>query len=229
MSYQAKRWAAVGLLCVGVVGANFGIIVYFAAHLPDTRQAERIPSIEELVDQLAAPDAAQRRTAAKQLGDRGFESQPALPRLRQMLDDEDRRVRFTAATALWSIDRQAEPMLLALWEAWGKNLGNCELEHGIATIDPEVGQAYLEIKGSLFLWPRLELTLWGLRAQPPTDGAKEKVEQAVMALAQGLQHEHYGVRRMAIFMVPPKTETETASVPVPALTLATAHEDIWIR
>src|SRR5580704_10510753 len=101
MLRRAMRWTAVAVFAVGVVGINVAIVVYHAAQLPDLRQAEGMHSIDDLIQQLADADADRRRLAAKDLCTHGSEARAAAPRLRQLLDDADGRVRVRAATALW--------------------------------------------------------------------------------------------------------------------------------
>jgi HEAT repeat protein len=227
MWHRSIRWTIVGVLAVGFIGGNFAIVVYYTTRPTDPGQAERTPLIDDLVAQLADGNADQRRTAAKQLCDRGPEAQTALPKLHQLLDDEDSRVRITAATAIWVIDRQAEPVLLALWNAWGKHLGNCEMQLALAS-DQDVADALRKVCFSPFALPGFDFAFPGVSIRSP-EGGKVRAEQAVVALAKGLQHEHYGVRRMAAFLLAMNHTPAIFQVAIPELTRAVADEDSWVR
>jgi len=69
-------------------------------------------SVAECVEGLSSSDVADRRSAASALALRGRQAGTALPRLIELLDDED--VRFVALRAIEAIGPEAEPAVPAL-------------------------------------------------------------------------------------------------------------------
>lgn len=121
MTNRQLGWGiAVTLLgALGLGGALVASILWL------NRSAGEEEDVGRLVERLADGDSDRCREAAKALGDIGPDARAALPALRALLGDDDARMRRAAATALWKIDRQAEPLLRALWEDFRKDLADC--------------------------------------------------------------------------------------------------------
>ncbi len=102
--------------------------------------------VDDLVEQLSAPDVARRRTAAQQLGELRGDAARAIPALGMALSDEDREVRRLAAHALGEIGPVARASLPFLISALADEEQSVRLAtaFAIAKIDAE-HRAYVPI------------------------------------------------------------------------------------
>ncbi len=70
------------------------------------------PAVPLLIETLSSRHLSVRRNAPRALARLAPAARGAVPRLRELLADEDAQVRIEAAGALWVIDRQPEPLSL---------------------------------------------------------------------------------------------------------------------
>lgn len=194
-------------------------------------------TVSDWVQQLAAVDATRRREAAKALKEMGPQARAAIPDLRLLLDDKDVSVRITAATALWKIDRQAEPLLLVAWELFGKHsflglTGQGPHPNRVAELDDPavsaaVSDALQEVHTTLV--GTIQFNLFKDPALSMVPASNEDLEAGVAAMAQALENEHAGVRRMAIFAFCFLPVGENSQLAVPALIRSFKDADLWTR
>ncbi len=83
------------------------------------RQPPTTPDASALANQLSASDPAQRRRAARELGQLGPEAATAIPNLLRALGDQDRMVRLHAADAVGKIGERSDEVVKALMQTVG--------------------------------------------------------------------------------------------------------------
>jgi HEAT repeat protein len=197
--------AAIGCALIGAVWFIVGV-------LGEAQRSLQEPDTAALVTQLNSANAEDREQAAEGLRQLGPDAREAVPALTAALRDGDRRVRWTAARALWKVDRQAEPLLLIAAEAMGQDslYGDFHfalLELGFDMHEVPLGLPF-GIKGHLV--------------------SREDAEASVRGVVKALRHEDVRVRLLAVFLVQ-TAGGDAAEVAVPPLIQALEDEDPRVR
>src|SRR4051812_19202886 len=97
-----------------LVLAMFGVLLQYGCR--SSKKPEG-PTIDQLREQLKAPDAKTRREAAEAIGKRGPAAAEATPDLATALVDADDGVRAKAANALWAFGPSAKGAVPSLINA----------------------------------------------------------------------------------------------------------------
>jgi HEAT repeat protein len=213
MTKRRLGWC-LAVMLPGALGLGGGLVALIVwANRPATEDIGR------LIERLADEDDDRCREAAKALGDLGPEARAAVPYLRAVLEDDDPRVRLPAATALWKIDRQAEPLLRELGQDFSKNFAD------------SAGRGPAQREDLNDAWQALLYGFMGMRRTPSGYVWEEgQSEATALALADGLRYEDVQVRRGAAFLLFLESPLLPATgVLIPALARSVEDEDFFVR
>jgi HEAT repeat protein len=183
-----------------------------------------IKTIPELMAQLKDDDPARRRQAAEDLGKRRTEAKEAVFALHDLLEDENPCVRIRAATALWQIDRQSEPIFAVLGESFGDSMFRTGPRPNVPQdIEAEQNAAWTAFHESLV--GRLGFNLGGLKLTP---SPREESDAAIFALAKGLESKNQGVRRFSVSTLAVMVPAPGTEVAIPALCHSLKDDDLLV-